>query len=144
MVLRDSGQSGIFTGVPNTAGLGDSPLGRGKGRQALGWVAVQRRDHLRRCGEGRAAAPRSTKIASPLDKGGLQGGVLNTGTNPPRPVRNHVKSSQDFTSAPPLPKRGFSKERGSIWKAVLPRAALAGDGGHALACPGCCPTPFQD
>ena len=44
------------------------------------------------------------KPASPLGQGGLHGG-LNAGPTPA--LRDRVKSSQDFTFAPPLPRRGF-------------------------------------
>ena len=47
------------------------------------------------------------KQRPPLDKGGLQGGFERR--NEPTPaLRDRVKSSQDFTSAPPLRGRGFS------------------------------------
>jgi hypothetical protein len=47
---------------------------------------------------GTQAAPPRMKMASPLDKGGLQGGCAH-GTDPPR-----VKAFQAFT----LQRRGFS------------------------------------
>ena len=53
----------------------------------------------------------------PLTKGGqkvqrqlslrLQGVVLMASGGNPQALRDHVKSSQDFTFAPPLPRKGF-------------------------------------